>query len=582
MRTSKFRWALTLVTLLPGLLSLSCGSDATGADTSGDSDLGFDHLPWPNATDGAETEVENPRGDGGTDSPSSPDPTGSVGDPTSGDNSGDPTTDSDVSWEACGKGRCATIQVPVDYADPAKGTLGLRVFVGKARLSSQRGGVLFFNPGGPGAPVVADAADYFALFSSYLPTMDIVLMDNRGMGESAPVDCVPPTFLDTRFGNAAFDWTEAQVNELADVWRDFNAGCLDRMGESVVSNLHSVNVARDMDRVREALGEDKISVWNVSYGTVQASLYGKMFPDHVSAFVLDSPVYFGNATQVDDIHDAIVAYDNELSRFLDWCAVGDACGLGTTPEEVFGSYDALRAVLAEGVAYDGTVVTTAALDGVASSLLMYGEWETLALVLSDAARGNLDLLVQAASGESEDPQADHAMWQSNLVVRVLDYGCPAEYTSSDALQNIHAAIEAHPRMADVYTWHFSICLGWQTQASEPRLETSDLDSDPFLILTSAHDAATPLEGAQNLLAQLNNESTLVVVEKEGHGVIGIDTYGTTRGVDFVQTRNPSPECSGLDCLDLGELPLNTLPSAKRPKAHLPFVKPRPFQPIVRL
>jgi pimeloyl-ACP methyl ester carboxylesterase len=320
----------------------------------------------------------------------------------------------------------------------------------------------------------------------------------------------------------------------------------------------------------------------VSYGTVQASFYGKMFPEHVSAFVLDSPVYFGDATHVDDIHKAIDAYDNELSRFLDWCSKGDECGLGTTPADVGSNYDTLRADLAEGVVYDGELVTDIVLDSVASSLLMYGEWETLAIVLNQAAHGNLDSLVAAAVADSEDPGADHAMWQANLVVRLLDYGCPTDYTSAEALQQIQDAMATHPRMANVYSWHFTACLGWGTRPSERRIDTRDLKSTPFLLLTSAHDAATPLEGAQSLLAQLNNDSTLVVVEKEGHGVIGIDGYGTTRGVDFVQGLNPSAECSGPECFGLGDLALSSLPASKRPQPKLPLIKPRPFMPIVRL
>lgn len=583
-RSPRLRPALRLAFLLLSPSLCSCSNDGNSAGSGGDSDLGFEHIPKPSDLDTGEG-VENPRTedagtqtstpveeptesegmDGGAAAPTEPDP-----------------APRELEWERCGTGECTTIQVPVDYADPTLGTLGLRVFLGQARLSSRRGGVLFFNPGGPGAPVVADAADYQALFASYLPTMDIVLMDNRGMGQSSPTDCVSPAFLDSRLAAMTTDWTQRQVEDLSEVWTEFNEGCVDRMGEGTVSNLHSINVARDMDRVREALGEEKISVWNVSYGTVQASVYGKLFPERVSAFVLDSPVYFGDSTHVDDIHKAIEAYDNELSRFLAWCSIDDACGMGSTPAEVSLNYDALRATLANGVAYEGEVITDLLLDSVASGLLMYGEWETLAIVLNQASHGNMDSLVAAAMADSEDPEADHAMWQANLVVRLLDYGCPTNYASADALAEIEAATTKHPRMANVYSWHFTMCLGWETKPTQARIRTSDLDSAPFLIVTSAHDAATPLEGAQNLLAQLNNDSTLVVVEKEGHGVIGIDTYGTTRGVDFVEDLNPSAACSGVDCIDFEDLPLSNLPATKRPRPKLPLIKPRPLMPIVRL
>lgn len=576
--------SFVVLALSPSLLSCSDSK----APLRGDSDLGFDRLPKPSVVvrdeTGTETETETEERPGSSDG----------GAPNTGNPNRPPEADAgldsdfvteepaDVVWHPCGKGQCTTIQVPVDYADPSLGTLGLRVFVGKSRLASRRG-ALFFNPGGPGAPVVADASVYFSLLSGYLPTMDIVLMDNRGMGQSTPTDCVDASFLDTRFAGLTDDWSRTQVEELADIWADFNTGCNARMGKSVVENLHSINVARDMDRVRKALREERISVWNVSYGTVQASLYGKLFPEHVGAFVLDSPVYFGDTTHVDDIHDAIAAYDTELSRFLEWCASNTRCGLGTTSAEVNASYDRLRSTLADGVTYRGEVLTGTVLDSVAAGMLMYGEWESFAAVLSDAVRGNFNALVVAATSEDEDPEASHAMWQANFVVRLLDYDCPDNYTNASALAHIQAAMEEHPRMANVYSWHLTACLGWSTRAAEARLDPSDLESAPFLLLTSAHDAATPLKGAENLLAQLNNGSQLSVIQKEGHGVLATHSEGTAEGVDFIGAASSGrTSCSGLSCSSFNDSTLGQLSNSERPNPRLPRIRPRPVRPLVRL
>lgn len=503
------------------------------------------------------------------------------------ENEGEPITDGgapseEQDWERCGPGLCTTLEVPVDYTDASQGTLGLRVFFGKAKSQSRRNGVLLFNPGGPGAPVVKDAADYYQLFSEYFPTLDIVLMDNRGMGESEPVDCADAAFLEAGLSDLDATWTADEVDRLADFWGDFSAGCVDRMGASTVANLHSVNVARDMDSVREMLGEERINLWNVSYGTVQASFYGKLFPSHVGGFVLDSPVYFGQATQVDDVRNAIESYDTELGRFLDWCAEDDDCGIGSTPETVRANYDALRALLHEGVAYEGDTITEAVLDSVASGLLMYGDWETFAQVLQEAAQDNWISLGEVASAEVEDPETQLAMLQSNLVVRLLDYGCPENYSREQALQQMQAAVNEHPRIANVYAWHFSICLGWQTNASVPRVVSENLESEPFLLLASAHDAATPLQGAENLVAQLNNESRLLVIDKEGHGVLNTDAYGTTEGIAFITNLNPSEPCTDLDCLDIDTSSLNSLRAPKSVRQpRLPVLAPRPFAPILK-
>jgi pimeloyl-ACP methyl ester carboxylesterase len=309
-------------------------------------------------------------------------------------------------------------------------------------------------------------------------------------------------------------------------------------------------------------------------------LYAKLFPTRVRAFVLDSPVYLGDASYPDDVRDAIVAYDSELTRFLAWCATSDRCGLGTTEADVGVNYDGLRETLTEGVRYNEYRLTEAALDSTATGLLMYGEWDTFASLLGSASRGDWGPLVAITAGESSDPDADHAMLQANIVVRALDYGCPKDYSPEQAFDAIEEASSAHPRIADVYSWSFTFCLGWRTQASEARLPVSDLSSAPLLLVTSAHDAATPLTGAQNLLQQVNNASQLFVVEKEGHGVIGTDDDGTQAGISFIQS-GKFDSCSGFDCLNLEQRSLSNVrsPNPLRPKR--PWLRPLPIRPILR-
>jgi pimeloyl-ACP methyl ester carboxylesterase len=478
-----------------------------------------------------------------------------------------------VTWTRCGSGRCATLAVPIDYSEPSRGTLDLRVFVAPAELQAQRQGVLLFNPGGPGVPVVQDADAYHQFLASYFPTFDIVLMDNRGMGESTPVNCVDATFVDEHFGLAGDPWTLTSLDEIGEVWRNFERGCIERMGETTLSSLHSNNVARDMDVVRQVLGEDKLNLWNVSYGTVQASIYAKLFPEHVRSFVLDSPVYFADDTNnVVDVDVLIAAYDTELDRFLAWCGETGPCNLGTTPERASAGYDALRETLREGVAHKGVILTASHLDSAAASTLMYGEWSELARVVRSAVDGNWGPLLEAASGGDDDSDRSYAMFQSNLVVRGLDYRCPSGYSSARALERIDNASVIHPRIADVYSWLFTFCLGWETQPTEVREVTQNIESPPLLILTSAHDPATPLSGANQLLTQLNNDSQLLVIEKEGHGVIGSSPEGTNSGVRFIE-RGTLEECAGLNCSSFRQA------RAISPKPRLPRLPHVPVLPV---
>jgi pimeloyl-ACP methyl ester carboxylesterase len=205
--------------------------------------------------------------------------------------------------------------------------------------------------------------------------------------------------------------------------------------------------------------------------------------------------------------------------------------------------------------------------------------------VESAARGDWENLYLVASGESTDPDADHALLQSNIVVRALDYGCPSGYSAAQALADIDDVAAQHPRVADVYSWSFSFCLGWDTAASEQRLVTEDLASPPMLVVSSAHDAATPLAGAQNLVTQLNNQSRLLVIEKEGHGVIGTDEDGTRAGIDFVRAGTLEP-CTTLDCLGLGNFQLRGFRLPQTHTERRPHLRnrlsPMPIRPLLRV
>lgn len=529
--------------------SLACGNDSSHrAPPANDGPLPlpsnlFDSIENPRSEDSDTSDKHTSEGD------TSSRPAGSSGGESSAlDQTSEPPASRPVTWSRCASGRCATLAVPTDYSDPSQGTLDLRVFVAPAQLEAQRQGVLLFNPGGPGVPVVQDAESYHQFLASYFPTFDIVLMDNRGMGESTPVDCVDAAFVDENFSLSSEPWTLSSLDDIGKVWRSFEQGCIDRMGETALSNLHSNNVARDMDVVRQALGEDKLNLWNVSYGTVQASIYAKLFPQHVRSFVLDSPVYF--AEDVDNVVDVdilIASYDTELGRFLSWCGEAGQCNLGSTLEQASANYDALRETLRDGVTHRDVILTTSHLDSVAASALMYGEWNELARVIRAAVDGDWGALLDAASSSDDDaPDASYGMFQSNLVVRGLDYRCPKGYSSAGALEKIEKASAMHPRVADVYSWLFTFCLGWETKPNEVRQVTTNVESPPLLIVTSAHDPATPLNGANRLLAQLNNDSQLLVIEKEGHGVIGSSQEGTNSGVRFIEA-GMLDECAGLNC-----------------------------------
>lgn len=465
------------------------------------------------------------------------------------------------SWLTCGPGLCTTVHVPVDYSVPDGETIGIRVFWGRA-AAQERQGVLFFNPGGPGAPMLTDEyyADLYALFNAIAPAMDVILMDNRGIGASEQVRCMSAAEFDLR-SNAVETY-----EGVAGLWTELNDACVESMGATRLANMHTRNVARDMDQVRQLLAVDVIDAWVVSYGTVQGASYAKLFPEHVRAFVLDSPVFLGNDNLIDDVFAGAEAYEHELGRFLEWCAGKEACNLGDTPDAVAATYDGLRSELQAGVNVGGVVLDDWDLASAAGDLLMYGEWDVLAAVVAAGKQGDWSVLAAVQSPEVGDPEVDWQFSQANLLYRLMDYGCPAGFGVEDAVEAAAALPEAYPRMGSLFVAHVFPCAGWYTAPAEHAVEPSNLQGPPMLVVTSAHDAATPLDGALALQAQFNNDSLLYVSEKEGHGVLGADVDATFACGEFLAEGESQAFCSQLECREVGQspLPLNALRVTTKP------------------
>lgn len=189
-------------------------------------------------------------------------------------------------WSTCtGKGlgprqECATVPVPLDYRDPGGRQITLAVSRIRTAEPERRRGVLLLIPGGPGEPGLNRPSAVVAkLPKAVRDSYDIVGFDPRGTGRSAPVDCG----LDHRDLSMTTlrPWPAPDGGITADIAeaRHVADACLRNAGP-VLDAISSINEARDIDRVRQALGERRLSAWAVSYGTYPGALYATMYPRH--------------------------------------------------------------------------------------------------------------------------------------------------------------------------------------------------------------------------------------------------------------------------------------------------------------
>ncbi|MBX6724328.1 MAG: alpha/beta fold hydrolase, partial [Dactylosporangium sp.] len=213
---------------------------------------------------------------------------------------------------------CATIAVPRNWAQPAGETFDIALL--RARAAGQRGriGSLVVNPGGPGASGIQLAVYLSAgLPAEITRRFDIVGFDPRGVGRSSPVKCLSDADLDRMFGSEPDPVTDAQFEEAVAIARQAGEACAAKYGETLPL-FSTEQAARDLDAVRAAVGDEKLTYLGYSYGTLLGATYAQLFPGAVRALVLDGAV--------DPRQDAIAAsegqargFERAFDAFATWC-----------------------------------------------------------------------------------------------------------------------------------------------------------------------------------------------------------------------------------------------------------------------
>jgi pimeloyl-ACP methyl ester carboxylesterase len=230
-----------------------------------------------------------------------------------------------LSWRDCGGGfECATAPVPLDYDDPHGPAIDIAVIRHPATDPAHRIGSLFFNPGGPGDAGTQALPPYYSYFpASVRARFDVVSFDPRGVGASTAVQCYP-SLADERQAlagtPAAFPVGRAEERDWIRAYAGFDRACGDRAA-ALLPHLSTANVARDMDRLRQRVGDERLSYLGVSYGTYLGATYANLFPGRVRALVLD-----GNIDPV----AAATGYGDQARRLAVTLRFGQDLGMART------------------------------------------------------------------------------------------------------------------------------------------------------------------------------------------------------------------------------------------------------------
>lgn len=421
-----------------------------------------------------------------------------------------------LSWNDCGDGfQCASVRVPLDYSHPRGRNIEIALIRRPALDAQNRIGSLFVHPGGAGLGVTflrLFPSEFFAAF----PRFDVVGFDVRGLGRSTPavVACgnnpgnLKPYPRPRTTDNRAF---AAAVQDYVDL-------CHARNGD-LLAHLGTANMARDLDRLRSAVGDPALNYLGISFGSVIGANYASLFPGRARALLLDSPLdvqgYYDRPLQ--NFWDRLQGHEEALARFFAACRdAGPRCPFGNGDPQA--AFQRLLEQLDrqplpspdpdDSRRFSGDDLREAITAVIADS----GFWAGFAADLKQAEDGDpRPLFAYLASGEPEPPfyeamTAVDQRWPRGSLRPYFDVAALAY----ERLPHLFFAI-GYPHLAAAL-WPVRDRDAFRGRIRNPGRAA------PILVVSSTHDAAAPYTQSQALVRDLGN-ARLLTRDAVGHGAV---------------------------------------------------------------
>lgn len=430
---------------------------------------------------------------------------------------------------------CALLTVPLDYDDPDGETIEVAVSRIETADPALRQGVLLFNPGGPGGQGLNLPTAFAQLLApEVLEHFDLIGFDPRFIGRSAPLTCGQEA--DPELGLKLIPWLRpGGVEENYVVAQQLADDCSAHAGEALVHGT-TANTARDMDRIREALSEEKISYVGYSYGSYLGAVYASLFPQHTERFVLDSVVnpygIWRNA-----FRSWGPAVEIRFPDLTGWIAERhEEYGLGSTSQEVRAKYFELAARLDEEPLPLPDLLLTGNQFRQATRSALYSDtsfpqaaalWQFVNVNTGEGLAESAPLLREMLAVFPEVPE-------DNEVAGALAVLC------SDA--DWPESLRTYRRDSRLDGWLFPVagsmaanvwaCAAWNHEPVDPRVPITDDGPENVLLVQNLRDPATPYFGALGMRLALGGRSRLVSIDAGDHGVFA---FGVNACADAIVT-----------------------------------------------
>ena len=432
-----------------------------------------------------------------------------------------------VAWSGCGSDlQCGSVAVPLDYSQPQGRMIEIAVERRPAADPSQRIGSLVINPGGPGTSGIDDLPNELSVLTpGLLDRFDIVSFDPRGVERSAPVECSPTAQSSPPATVPATPTTTAVPAPLPDpvpltvaaqsaaVTEDtaYAASCQE-YSDGILPFVGTVDAARDLDRIRAALGDAKLTFIGHSYGTLLGAVYAGMYPGHVRAMVLDGAIDPALGTDQMAL-DQAKGFESVLNDFFSWCASSSSCPWRPGPDptqSLVALIDGSRTKPLPGgggrMAGPGEFYN-ALLD----DLYARSSWPSLGDALGQAAAGSGSDLIGLSDSYASGGSTNGG--DANNAINCLDHPVSPKLSTYPTLAARAAAVA--PVFGPVLAWGLLQCAVWPIAPTRTPAPITAAGAPPILVVGTTGDPATPYPWAVALAQELQH-GELVTWQGENH------------------------------------------------------------------
>ncbi|MBB4909729.1 alpha/beta hydrolase [Actinophytocola algeriensis] len=414
-----------------------------------------------------------------------------------------------IDWQPCPdtpEVDCASIEVPLDWAKPD----GEKIHIGLARRPAKdqaaRIGSILMDPGGPGGSGVESVKGSDTFTDAVNARFDQVGFDPRGITNSSQLRC--DANLAQQSDAAKHPTSQAEFDHLASVNRALHDSCRANSA-GLAEHVDNLATVRDMDAIRAALGEEKLTYVGYSYGSLMGQQYAEMFPDRIRAFVMDGNMDHSLRTAWDFMRSETAPVEQGFVEFANWCDTTQTCALyGKDTKAVYADLKK-RAKAGTLTDPDGRPMDFYALASSAFAVMNPASWGGLATYFADLRDGTATTVVSFAADIRNIPYP--SIWCSDWQYPVKNYSHYKLLRSK--LDRAFPNVEWSP-----YVDHAMTCVGSGTETTNPQRRLDIDDAPPLVMIGNVHDPATVYEW--NLTAAHQSGAHLITYEGWGHTAYG--------------------------------------------------------------